>query len=307
MTTIEELYSSVAQLGFETTLESDERFFYAANRALLQVNRIKPLTSIYKLNHFPLDNLIEGNTFEPLCKDKKALIFVADSPKSYYFECNGNGQVIIEKSNAIGETWETIGVVELSSLDGRFNEYKGFIRDGADFVTGYVRLRFTGEYLYYIQNVAMYGSLISTETKHIPVYAKYVAYDIASLTSDFLSLVCPPIVDAKRNVGFVLNDDYFVENDCKILIPASTKGVFDICNNRKPKEITSDSREMDGEIDWNAELCALLPNLIASYIWVDDEPEKAQYYLSLFREQVQEIAIQHKDMKPFVYRNKTGW
>ena len=98
MTTIEELYSSVAQLGFETTLESDERFFFAVNRAILQVNRVKPLTSIYKLNHFPLDNLIGGDHFEPVCKDREALIFVAERARSYYFECNGNASVIIEKS-----------------------------------------------------------------------------------------------------------------------------------------------------------------------------------------------------------------
>ena len=58
--TVEGLYSAVAQLGFETTLESDERFIFAANRAILQVNRVKPVTSIYKLNHFPLENLVEG-------------------------------------------------------------------------------------------------------------------------------------------------------------------------------------------------------------------------------------------------------
>ena len=60
-------------------------------------------------------------------------------------------------------------------------------------------------------------------------------------------------------------------------------------------------------IDLNDELCAILPNLVASYIWVDDEPDKAQYYLSLYREQVAEITAREKDMRPFVYRNKTGW
>ena len=305
--TIEGLYSSVAQLGFETTLESDERFFFAVNRAILQVNRIKPVTSIYKLNHFPLDNLIEENTFEPLCKDKEALIFIADSPKSYYFECNGNGQLIIEKSNTVGETWETIGSVELSSPDGRFIEYKGLIRDGGKVVNGNVRLRFVGDYLYYVQNVAMYENLISAEEKHIPPCAKYVTYDIASLTSDFMSLVCPPIADAKRGRAFVLNQDYFIEGEGKILIPASVKGVFDICYQRKPREVTSEGMETGETIDLNDELCALLPNLVASYIWVDDEPDKAQYYLSLYREQVAEIVAKEKDMRPFVYRNKTGW
>lgn len=304
--TIKELYSSVAQLGFETTLESDERFFFAVNRAIMQVNRVKPLTSIYKLNHFPLENLIEGNQYEPVCKNKEALIFVAEAARSYYFECNGNGLAIVEKSTD-GEEWITIGDITLSSPDGRFVEYKGFILEGANPVDDKVRIRFIGDYLYYVQNVAMYGSLLSTQTKDIPVYARNITYNIASLTNDFMGFVCPPIADAKRSTSFVLNQDYFIEEESKILIPASVKGVFEICYNRRPREATSEGMEKGELIDLCDELCAILPNLVASYIWVDDEPEKAQYYLSLYREQVAEISALKKDMRPFVYRNKTGW
>ena len=34
--TVSQLYNSVAQLGFEDSLEEDDRFIFAANRALLQ-------------------------------------------------------------------------------------------------------------------------------------------------------------------------------------------------------------------------------------------------------------------------------
>ena len=122
-----------------------------------------------------------------------------------------------------------------------------------------------------------------------------------------MSFVCPPIVDATRGEGFVLNENYFVEEVGKLLIPASAKGVFNICYNRKPKALDSADSEMVEIIDLPDELCAILPNLIASYIWVDDEPEKAQYYLSLYREQVAEIMQKEKVMRPVVYRNVTGW
>ncbi len=305
--TVIELYNSVAQLGFETTLESDARFVLAANRAILQVNRIKPLTSIYKLNHFPLKNVIEGGGFELKCKDKEPIVFVADNAKSYYFECNGNGQMIIEKSTDGGANWSIIGNTELSSPDGRFIEYKGLIQEAGRAVVGRVRMRFMGEYIYYVQNVAMYDSLIGANVKDIPMYAKYTKYDIASLASDFISFASPPIVDAQRGEGFILNVDYFVEGKGKILIPASANGVFDISYNRLPKSILFDGTDDNELIDLDEELCAILPNLIASYIWVDDEPDKAQYYLSLYREQVAEIVARTKDLRPYVYRNKTGW
>jgi hypothetical protein len=303
--TVAELYSSVAQLGFETSLESDERFYYAVNRALLQVNRINPITSIVKINHFPLKNLLNGENFEPVCKKDKAIVFMAENARSYYFECNGTGTMIIENS-IDGNEWRKIDSVELSS-NGQFKQYKGFIRDGGIFIEGIKRLRFTGDYLYYVQNVAMYADLISDKVSDIPAYARFAAYDIGSLANDFISLAYPPIVDVKRDDGFVLNRDYFIEGDSKILIPASTQGVFDICYNRTPKMLTEESLERNDVIELNPELSAILPNLVASYIWVDDEPDKAQYYLSLYREQVAEILAQKRNMRPAVYRNKTGW
>lgn len=305
--TVKELYDSVAHLGFETTLENDDRFYFAANRAIIQVNRIRPATSIYKLNHFPLKNLLTDNTFEPVCKDEEALVFACDGAKGYYFECNGNGIANIEKSTDLGETWDIIGSVELVSADGRFIAYKGIILDGGEPYSGLVRIRFSGEYIYYVQNVALYGSLIGAGAENVPAYGKYVPYDLASLASDFASFACPPIVDAQRSKSFVLDIDYFIDGASKILIPASVTGVYDIYYNRKIKPINSTDARETTVIDLDEELCAILPNLIASYVWVEDEPEKAEYYLSLYREQVAEIAMRNKNFSPAVYRNKNGW
>jgi len=68
--TISELYKQVAQLGFEDSLEDDDRFYYAANRALLQVNKIRPAISRYLINHKPLENQVAESTFESLEKEE---------------------------------------------------------------------------------------------------------------------------------------------------------------------------------------------------------------------------------------------
>lgn len=304
--TIKELYESVAQLGFETELEDNSRFYFAVNRAILQVNRIRPATSIYKLNHFPLENRLTDNTFEPVIKDDEALVFVAERAKSYYFECNGNGLATIEKTTD-GENWETIKSIDLVSANGRFIAYKGLILDGENPYLGAVRIKFSGDYVYYVQNVALYGGLLGAGAENVPAYSKYIAYDLASLTDDFMSFVCPPIVDATRGKGFVLNDDYFVEGATKILIPASTVGIFDVCYNRRVKEVNAEDDMETTVIDLESDLSAILPNLVASYIWVDDEPAKAEYYLTLYREQAAEIRATREHLTPVVYRNKSGW
>ena len=307
--TIKELYDSVAELGFETELESERinGFILAANRAIVQINRIRPATSIYKLNHFPLVNKLSESTYEPVCKDDEALIFSTDGAKSYFFECNGNGIATIEKSTDFGETWETLAAVELVSEKGQFEKYRGLILDGDKPYLGLVRIKFSGDYIYWVQNVAMYGSLLSADPESVPAFSKYISYDIASLTDDFVSFVCPPITDAQRDKGFILNTDYFVEGASKILIPASIKGVYNVVYNRQNKQLSLNDDMEETNIDLDSELCCLMPNLVASYIWADDEPTKAEYYLTLYNAQVAEIMAKEKSLKPVVYRNKTGW
>ena len=299
----------MAELGFETELESERLngFILAANRAIVQINRIRPATSIYKLNHFPLVNKLSESTYEPVCKDDEALIFSTDGAKSYFFECNGNGIATIEKSTDFGETWETLAAVELVSEKGQFEKYRGLILDGDKPYLGLVRIKFSGDYIYWVQNVAMYGSPLSADPESVPAFSKYISYDIASLTDDFVSFVCPPITDAQRDKGFILNTDYFVEGASKILIPASIKGVYDVVYNRQNKQLSLNDDMEETNIDLDSELCCLMPNLVASYIWADDEPTKAEYYLTLYNAQVAEIMAKEKSLKPVVYRNKTGW
>lgn len=307
--TLKELYDSVAELGFENELESERLngFFLATNRAIVQINRIRPATSIYKLNHFPLKNLLSENTYEPVCKDDEALTFITEGAKSYFFECNGNGIATIEKSTDGGETWETLNAIELVSDKGQFEQYRGLILDGEEPYLGLVRIKFDGDFIFWVQNVAMYRSLYSADPESVPAFSKYTSYDIASLVDDFVSFACPPIVDAQRGKGFILNTDYFVEGASKILIPASLNGVYDVLYNRQNKQLNLDDDMEETEIDLDSELCCLLPNLVASYIWADDEPTKAEYYLTLYNAQVAEIKEKQKILAPVMYRNKTGW
>ena len=40
----------------------------------------------------------------------------------------------------------------------------------------------------------------------------------------------------------------------------------------------------DERIDVPEELAELLPLAVASFVWLDDDPEKAQYYMSLYKD-----------------------
>ena len=303
--TVAELYMSVAQLGFEDSLEYEDGFILAANRALLQVNALRPATRSYILAHMPPDNLIKGVGHAPFFKTNKALVFDATDAVAYYFEACGNGLLMIEaKDESTGE-WNLIGEVSFSSVN--MTAYRGFIKHDGEFVTGQIRLRTEGQYAYTLQNVAMYGYIFSDNEADIGSYNSHTAYDISALVDDFQSFAMPPII---AEDGFTyLSEGYDVDNGRILLLPRDRKGIYKIAYNHKPAVISDEglAASDDTPIDLDEDLCALLPLLVASYIWVDDEPDKAQYYLTLYRERAAEIAGRASNFKPATIKSVNGW
>ena len=302
--TVAELYMSVAQLGFEDSLEYEDAFILAANRALLQVNALRPATRSYTLAHMPPENLIKGVGHAPFFKTNKELVFEATDAVAYYFEACGNGLIAIEAKKEDG-TWRRIGGVTFSSSG--MTSYKGFIKDGTEFVPGAVRLRAEGQYAYTLQNVAMYGYVFSDNAADICAFGSYTAYDISTIVPDFMSLAAPPI---RAEDGFAyLNQGYDVENGRVLFLPREQQGVYKVVYNRLPNAIPADGDAASDEsiVDLDEELCALLPMLIASYIWADDEPEKAQYYLTLYRERASEVVAEARNPSPVTIKSVNGW
>ena len=302
---VAELYLQVAQLGFEATLEDSDRFYFATNRALLQVCKVRPAIRHCLINHKPLANLITENTFSPVEKIDD-LTYEAEGAKAYYFEADGNGVVYLEKYDESTEEWSIFGEITLKS-NKTFVPYKGFIKELGAFVGGRVRLRFTGEYIYSVKDVALYQYLYSDDLADIPAYEAYTRYDIKKLVTDFMALCCPPIAEADENK--LLNQDYEQEGESVILLPYDKRGVYKILYEHRPTAIenTGSTTEDTQELDLDDELCSIMPILVAAYVWIEDEPEKSQYYMNLYRERVQEISLSRRDTSPVLIKSTNGW
>lgn len=302
---VSELYLQAAHLGFETALEDSDRFYFAVNRALLQVCKVRPAIRQCFINHKPLTNLIRRNTFLPIEKTED-LTYEADDAKAYYFEADGNGVMYLEMYCANSEEWTILGEVSLKSKQ-IFVPYRGFIKEQGSFVSGRIRLRFSGAYLYSVKNVALYQHLYSDEAADIPAYEAYTRYDVKKLVPDFMALCCPPIKEEEENT--LLNQAYGQEGDSVILLPYEKRGVFKVLYEHRPTAIENTGATVDDtqELDLDEELCALMPLLVAAYVWIEDEPEKAEYYMNLYRERVQEIVVSHRDTSPVLIRNVNGW
>ena len=271
----------------------------------MQVCKVRPAIRHCLINHKPLANLIRQDTFSPIEKIDD-ITYEAEDAKAYYFEADGNGVLYLEKYNADTGEWSIFGEFPLQS-NQTFVSYKGFIKKQGEFVSGRIRLRFTGEYLYSIKNVALYQYLYSGETADIPAYEAYTRYDVKKLVSDFMALCCPPIKEEEENT--LLNQEYEQEGDSIILLPYDKRGVYKVLYEHRPTAIenTGATTEDTQELDLDEELCSLMPLLVAAYVWIEDEPEKSEYYMGLYRERVQEIVVSHKNTAPVLIKSTNGW
>jgi hypothetical protein len=251
-----------------------------------------------------MKNLID-DSFTPVERSED-LIYEATDAKAYYFQADGIGTLFIERFDNNSKSWVLIDAVELSGTK-RFSTYSGFIRDGRKFITGQVRLRFTGDYLYSVKCVAMYQHVYSDDVADIPAYEAYTRYDMTTLVDDFLTLSTPPITEDEEYKR--LSGDYDVEGGRVILLPYSVTGCFKVLYNRRPKELINNGSAQDDEslLDLDEELCSLIPVLIASYIWLEDEPDRAQYYYSQYQARAGEILARERNLSPVQIKSCNGW
>ena len=303
-----ELYDHVAQLGFEDTmLEYDRHFVLTANRALYEVAVLRPQTGSVLVHHEPLENMINNSSFAPL-KKIDDIIFMEDGAKAFYFEAYGIGSCHVEKYNESTGTWTDCYAPIAINSPNTYTAYRNFFKYDNEFVEGQVRLRFTGDYVFYVRNVAIYQYLLGANAADIPAYEPYTAYDISAMAPDFLTLYKPPIVDDGTH-DYLSGNEYDVENGRVVQLPYGKPGVYKIRYNRKPTAIADDGDPAHNTavIDLDEDLCQLLPCLIAAFVWADDEDAKAQYYLAQYNAQAALIMAKTRNTEPVQYKNTYGW
>lgn len=311
---IAELKNSVMDLGFEESLENYRAFINATNRAIKEVNEINPKKAVYSITQNSLENLI-GNSktmFQTVkfkntnySENSEYYAYRATSPRAYYFEADGKGTAYIERETALNE-WETVETITLDS-SRQYKAYKGLIDYESD---TFYRIRFSGDYTYNIRNIAMYGEVYSDDEDDIPAFTPYVRYDIKELVGDtFKKLDKVVIYEGEYYEGkeYILNRDYFTEDGHIILLNYFDVGQFNIWYMVYPKKLTIDDGE-ETQIDIEDDLCHLLPELVAHYVWLEDKPDISQRYYDLYKLKAIELTKTKKEKDvPYSYKNTSGW
>lgn len=338
--TLLDLYNAVSQLGFEDTLgdDGDSRFIYATNRALIEVDSIRPRRKRVDINHRVPKNLLYS---EPVTIEKaETLTFTAHGAKSFYFEVDGIGEYsirmvtvdevtdedgnkkeVIAPKTVLTGTWLTEELVPSHT----FKTVKGFIKNNGAFIdkvlrdqaeeieknegkkiypfyTGDVEIVFSGDYDYTIRNLAMYDRVYSPSAEDIVPYSKTVGYKMSDYVNDFAKFDTPPL----DSNGAHLYEGYSIDGDT-INLPIDKQGIYTI--NYLHKVSMYDVLTVVGEqpIDLDEDLAAVLPNLIAAYVWLDDEPDKSQYYYNLYLARADQIKRTSNNLNPIEFKSVYGW
>lgn len=314
---LQDLYDSVSQLGFEESLGDDaqKRFVYAANRALLEINSLRPRRKSVTINHVVPENLLF--TTPTQIEKTETLQFTAHKAKSYYFEVCGKGKFSIWMStkNANGQDGKAYALQDVEFDTHSFTAFKGIILHNGAFVdkatavghtfTGDVIIKFDGDFDYTIRNLAMYGKVYSEKDEDVIPYGNEIAYQMKQIVDDFEKFDSSPLSVSSQKY---LNSDYSFRGSDTILLPYESQGVYKINYIHSVKTIPMDSVDyLTFEIDLDEDLAAMMPNLVAAYVWLDDESEKAQYYLNLYQMRAAEIKQNSKDVTPITFQSAYGW
>ena len=274
--TLNTLYDEVRALGFEDGGAADNAFVFAANRALLQIAtdcKEKKRGTVYAAGY-------PQTLVCALYVHTGGEMTFSLSGKSFCFISNGRGTyTLTDKSGAKEMHFCGVGQINGGNIDG-----------AAD-------ITFSGDNAYTVYDLVSYGV---TFGKGDPVpYSEKRAYALCDYIPDLLA-VCAPATDAN---GRSIPNATVIGGE--LLLPVDFCGKVYIDYVKRPKEISIDTP--DEPIDIAVHLALLLPLLTASYVWLDDDAEKATYYMSLYRNASTEIRTGLYSSVNSQYLSADGW
>lgn len=268
--TILDVKNAVVEYGFSRDLADNDGLFYTVlNLAVKEANRLRPITECVTIVHEPMRTVASYAT-AALNKPDAPLAYTATA-RTVVFEVTGSGGVQV-----VGATIDGVAEAAWSGVAG----WKTLVAKAASI--GNITLRFSGDYPFYVRNVAFYD----VEFPSTQEVGDITEYDLSLIVDRFASVELPM---TKNGVPYHPEDPRTALVGGKLLrIPNSERGTFEIVCEVYPPRYTSSSGD-GAEIPLDPDIAELVPLLVASYIWLDDEPEKAARYKNLYDLAAREI------------------
>ena len=125
----------------------------------------------------------------------------------------------------------------------------------------------------------------------------YAEYDISRYDRDVRRLCSlPTTVEGDTILGATSEGNI-------IRLPREYQGIFLVRYEVSPTKISQRTKEIEME----ESLFPLFSLLVCSYLWLDDEPERAQYYMGLYREARERMRMLKKSYTETIHTDVLGW
>ena len=273
--TLKELMEEVAALGFEEEIEANSALFGAVKRALMRIYTERAVYSVIQI----IPSAAKPALFQKRINHApgEILVFNLDS-STYSFRVSGCG------SFCVGD--------KEYEFNGNSLVFRGFANEGDN-------LTFRGDFLYTVYDLSVYRGVYAASSRDIRLKGEELFFDLSLMTDDFLAFGELPT----DGHGRAIKGARFLGS--RLYLPESCEQIVSLSYRRRPKIPTLDS--IDKELDIPAECETLLPLLTASYLWLDDDREKAEFYLDAYREQMSILRRYVSPMAGRGYDVMNGW
>ena len=165
-------------------------------------------------------------------------------------------------------------------------------------LTGDAEMHLKGEFCYTVYDLCVYDEVFE-DGYEPPKYTAVREYDLTEAIPDFLCAAGEPADRFGNKIpGASISSGM-------LLLPYEYKGEIVISYRKRAPRVSIDTPDV--ELNIPAELESLVPLLTAAYVWLDDSPEKAQYYMSLYRDGMSGVKLYTRRNVDTKVTDVTGW
>lgn len=251
---LSELKQALVDLNDGENIEYETSFVTAANLALGHISRIVPEERTTRL--------VVGAPILGLLGDVDVRgAYSASGVRALTFQARGRGKLMADGEQLAA--WLSPGV---------FKEVRVYLDSPTELTVSFKDVQ--GE----VRDMALWGQDFGS-AERIPMFGGHVRYDMRLVTPDFGGELRTPVDAAtgRRLAGCFIDSPY-------LMIPYRYEGEAIITYKHRLRRINLDDVENDVELDIAPEYEDLVPLCMAYYVWLEDEPNKAAFFLARFNE-----------------------
>ena len=276
--TTEDLKTEVINLGFDSQIENTDCFVSSVNRALNIIYTDRPVSQTVRIF---VDTPVVLQKHELIVHKPGDRIEIPITGGCLSFRSTGNGDCYIYNGT------RTI----LMPLSGNNQLMRRELTEPCV-------ITFQGENYFTVNNFAVFEYPLGSGFSYIPEYGSFREISLKDYCHNFKSIATEPM-DANGNPIKSL-----IIRHGTMQVPFEFKGEIQLTYYRNPSQI---SYALYSQIvDIPNECAHLLPLLTASFMWLDDDAGKAQYYMSLYRDAMANIRRYSTNQVDTEYR-VNGW